>query len=202
MRKFIIFIICLNVSFISFAQIFDNIDEVYPFYGDFVAIKKGNQWAFINKNGEKVIDFRDDLVLSNVTTETAQPKASSFPIFKDGRCLIKRESDGKYYYGYIDEKGNEVITPQYLSASNFLKGYAIIVKHIKDTIGYNKVLKKNVVSYKLEEYIIDTKGELVKYLLTRNYTKSKNTLKIQSKFITPHLIAVKNEDNKWDIYNF
>ncbi|MDX1828992.1 MAG: WG repeat-containing protein [Lutibacter sp.] len=202
MRKFITFIICLNVSFISFAQIFNNIDEIYPFYGDFAAIKKGNQWAFINKNGEKVINFRNDLVLSNVTTETTQPKPSSFPIFKDGRCLIKREIDGKYYYGYIDKKGNEVITPQYLNASNFLYGYAIIVKHLKDTIGYNEVLKKNVVSYKLEEYIIDTKGEIVKYLLTRNYIKSKNTLKIQSKFIAPHLIAVKNEDNKWDIYNF
>lgn len=202
MRKFIIFIICLNISFISFAQILGNIDEVYPFYGDYAAIRKGNQWAFINKNGEKIIEFRKDLVLSNVTNETTQSKVFSFPIFKDGRCLIKKEIGGEYYYGYIDEKGNEIITPQFFNASNFLDGYAIIVKHLKDTIGYNEVLKKNVVSYKLEEYIINVKGEIVKYLLTRKYVKSKSTLEIQSKFLTPHLIAIKNKDNKWEIYNF
>jgi len=207
MKNLLILIICLNIHLEGFSQIIKDIDEVSPFHGDLAAIRKGNQWAFINKEGVKVIDFRDDLVLSNKENAVSQIKVSSYPIFKNGRCLIKKLIDGKYYYGFIDEKGKEIIPPQYLNASNFSNGFAIIVMFLKDTIGFNQIFKKHVVSHKLEEYVIDTSGDLVKYLYNaRTYFvskfKNRNLLEIQSKFVAPHLIAVKNKNNKWNIYNF
>ena len=203
MKKLVIFIICLNIQLISFAQIFSNIDEISPFHGDFAAIKKGDLWAIINKNGEKVIDFRNDLVLSEIANKENQSEISLYPIVEDGRCLIKKMIDGNYYFGYINENGEEVIAPTYLNATNFSNGFAIIVKYSKDSIGYNKIFKKNLIAHKLEEYIIDTQGNLVKYLYNgRNYIEGKTDITIQSKFLAPHLIAVKDENNKWKIYNF
>ena len=65
MKNLIIIIICLQFHFVSFAQIFNDIDQATPFQGDIAAVKKGNQWGFINKKGVLVIDFRNDFVLTN-----------------------------------------------------------------------------------------------------------------------------------------
>jgi hypothetical protein len=111
-----------------------------------------------------------------------------------------------YYYGFINEKGIEVIKPQFLNATNFSNGYAIVVTTTKDSIGFNVVLNKAVVSNIFEEYVINTSGELVKYLynprknVPANY---KNGIPIiESKFIAPNLVAVKNKNKKWDILQF
>jgi hypothetical protein len=204
MKKLLILIVCLSIHSASFSQIFSEIDEVYPFHGDFAAIKKANQWAFIDKEGKKTIDFRADLVLTNKLNSLNQ--TISYPVFNDGRCLIKKLKGDTYYYGFINEKGVEVIKPQFLNASNFSSGYAIVVLTSKDSIGYNVVLNKAVVSNIMEEYVIDTTGELVKYLynprknVPANY---KNGVPIiESKFIAPNLIAVKTKNKKWEIHQF
>lgn len=185
------------------AQIIKDIDEVSPFHEGLSAIKKADQWAFINNKGVKVIDFRNDLVTSK-TEETSK----SYPVFRDERCLIRKLIDGVYYFGYIDNNGKEIITPQYLNATNFKSGYAIVIVLEKEVIGFNESLGKNVVSYTLKEYIIDTSGITVKHLdNARNYVKSKykdNKLpSFYSKFIGPHLIAVQTTDAlKYNIYKF
>ncbi len=119
----------------------------------------------------------------------------------------KKQIDGVNYYGYIDKNGKEIIATQYLNAANFNRGYAIVIKFAKNIIGNNDVLGKQMVSYKLEEYIIDTSGNLVKYLdNARNSIPSKikkeTPPSFYSKFIAPHLIAVKTKDKKWNIYEF
>jgi hypothetical protein len=205
MKNIIIILICLQLHFISFAQIFNDIDDVTPFQGDIAAVKKGNQWGFIDKNGQLVIDFRSDFVLTN--TEAPKGIISSYPVFKDERCLIKKLIDDTYFFGYIDKKGNEVIEPIYLNATNYNNGYAIVILTSKDLIGYNKVLKKDIISSKIEEFVINTNGENVKYLENpRNNdtrkTKPKTPPEIYSRFIAPHIIAVKKKDQKWDIYEF
>ena len=204
MRKLLILLVCFSVYTGVFAQTLSDLDEVYPFQGDFAAIKKENQWAFINKEGKKIIDFRADLVLSNRLNSLNQ--TTSYPVFNDGRCLIKKLKGDTYYYGFINEKGEEVIKTQFLNATNFSNGYAIVVLSSKDSIGFNYVLKKAIVSDIIEEYVIDTSGELVKYLynprknVPANY---KNGIPIiESKFIAPNLVAVKNKNKKWDILQF
>ncbi|MEN8123744.1 MAG: WG repeat-containing protein [Bacteroidota bacterium] len=205
MKNLVILIISLIIHSFGYTQVIKNIDKISPFNEELSAIKKGEQWAFINEKGVMVIDFRDDLFCSKDETEI---NTDTYPVFKDGRCLIRKLNNGVYHYGYIDKNGKEIIACQYLNASNFKDGYAIIIDIEKKIIGFNKVLGKDVVSYNLKEYIIDTSGKKIKYLdNARGYTKPKGkTIKppsFYSKFIAPHLIAVKNiEEQKWDIYEF
>lgn len=205
MKNLVIIIICLQLHVVSFAQIFNDIDQATPFQGDIAAVNKGNQWGFINKEGTLVIDYRNDFVLTNNIDKMGI--VSSYPVFKDGRCLIRKLSGDTYFYGYIDETGNEVIKPNYLNASNFENGYAIVILTSINVIGYNEVLKKDIISSKIEEFIINPSGEKMKYLENpRSYDSPKTNPKtppvFYSKFIAPHLIAVKKKDQKWDIYEF
>ncbi len=185
---------------VGFTQVLSNIDEVIQINEDLIAIRNGNQWGFINEEGLLVIDYRDDFVLNNDETK-------SYPFFKDGRCLIRKLVGIEYLYGFIDTAGNEIIEPQYLNASNFYNGYTIISKLLKEKIGFNEVLKKDIISSKVEEFIIDIHGEVVLYLENPiNYIPptvvSKIPPKLHSKFIAPHLVAVMKKDEKWDIYEF
>lgn len=201
MKNFIILLICVHLHVVSFAQIFNDVDEVTQLQGAIIAVKKGNQWGFIDKDGTVVIDFRNDFVLTSITSDSGV--ILMYPIFKDDRCLIKKLIDDTYYFGYVNTKGEEVIKPIYLNATNFENGYAIVILPSKDKIGYNEVLKKDIVSSKIEEFIINSSGETVKYLENpRNNTSSKTPPVLYSKFIAPNIIAVKKKDLKWDIYKF
>ncbi len=210
MRNILLVVSCFIIYFVGYGQVTSNIDVVTPFHEGLAAIKTNNQWAFINKEGDKVIDFRDDLVSTKEKhfSDTDKSASVAYPIFNENRCLIKKLIDDVYYYGYIDKNGKEVIKAEYLNATNFNNGYAIVIKFAKNIMGTNDVLGKRMVSYKLEEYIIDTSGNLVKYLdNARNClpSKIKNNIapNFYSKFIAPHLIAVKNtKDQKWNIYKF
>ena len=200
MKKLIILLVCLFFTTENFAQMISNIDQISPFHDNLAAVKKDGKWGFINNDGVLVIDYRDDLVLSNL------PDANFlYPVFKDGRCLIKKLVDNKYFFGYINRLGETVVNHQFLNATNFFNGYAIIVQFTNDTIGYNKVLKKAVIANKIEEYIINTNGDKEAYLYNiRTYIPSELTIQlppsIRSKFIAPNLVAVKKDDHTWSIY--
>ena len=127
-----------------FSQVLNDVDAIFPFHENLAAVKKGNEWAFINREGEKVIDFRSDLIFSESTTNN-----SSHPMFVEGKCLIKKEVNDEYLYGYIDTTGNTIIEPQYLNATNFSKGYAMIIKPGVTTMGSNNVLGKKMIYSKL-----------------------------------------------------
>ncbi|HEY9221288.1 MAG TPA: WG repeat-containing protein [Lutibacter sp.] len=202
MKKLFLLILCFGIYSAAFAQILSGIDEVYPLQGEFAAIKKGDQWAFITKDGKIAIDFRNDLVLTNKVNASNQ--TTSYPIFYEGRCLIKKLIANTYYFGFINEKGVEVIKPQFLNATNFSNGYAIVVLASKDSIGFNQVLRKPIMSNYMEEYVIDTSGELVKYLYNPRKNVSANQKKgiptIESKFIAPNLVATKTKTKKWEIH--
>jgi len=209
MKNLLILIMCLSIHSVGFSQIVNNIDDISPYHEDLAAIRKGNQWAFINRKGEVVIDFRNDLVLNKEEDLLVETGVVSYPypIFKDGRCLIRKLIDDVYYYGYIDTNGKDIIAPKYLNASNFNNGFALTILLSKEVVGYNEVLKKDITSSRLEEYIIDISGDLHQFLYNpRNYVPSKiNKNKppmFQSKFIAPHLIAVKNKAGTWDIYDY
>lgn len=207
MKSLYFLFICLFVYSQSNSQILNEIDECFPFQGYFAAIKQDGKWGFINREGVQVINFRNDLVVEKSSQNVCNSEFEStiHPVLSDNRCLIKKLINGVYYYGYINEKGEEIIEPQFLNASNFMNGFAIIIKLVKTEIGYNELLKKQIIAEKLEEYIIDVNGNLYMFLNNiRNYVPLKNNTppEFHSKFIAPNLIAVKNKREKWDIYKF
>ena len=204
MKNLLILFILLQITTYSAAQIFNDIDKIYPFQEDLAAVKKGNQWGFINKQGVLVIDFRDDLVVS---TNKLNNNLSDFPIFKNNRCLIKKMIDDIYYYGYIDKTGTVVIKPQFLNATNFENEYALIIAPSLEVIGHNKLLNKNIISSNIEEFVINMNGEKVLYLenpIKYSVMERKSTVPpvFHSKFIAPNIVAAQKNDMKWDVYKF
>jgi len=202
MKNLLIIFFFLQITTLSIAQILSDVDEIYPFQEDLAAVQKNNQWGFINKQGELVIDYRSDLVVTNNLGNL-----SSYPVFKNNRCLIKKRIDEIYYYGYIDKTGTVVITPQFLNATNFKNGHALIIAPSKEVIGFNKLLNKDIISSNIEEFVINTMGEKVRYLenpfkYNLQKRKSKVPPAFHSKFIAPRIVAVQKHDMKWDVYQF
>jgi len=208
--KTLIVLLAFILNFnIMMPQVHQELDEIAPYQEDLAAIKKGDQWAFINRDGEVVIDYRSDLVssISENDLQMTTSKFRSYPHFVEGKCLIKKLTNGIYYYGFIDTKGNEVIAPEYVNATNFENGKSIVVKFEKIPVGSNDLLEKRVVNYRLEEKIIDSNGEIIKALFNFRKTIPKNVEgdvppQIMSKFLGPNLIAVQFETGKWEIDSF
>ncbi len=198
-QKVIELLLCLLFfAQISFAQVLKDVDEIFPFQGELVAIKKGSLWAFINSDGVKVIDFRNDLVATKDETTL-----KSYPLFMEDKCLIRKKINGIYYYGYIDKSGKTIIEPKFLNATNFKNGYALIIQLENSKMGSNSILGTSITNTKLEEYVIDSSGNTVKYLENaRGYTSSKKPPAINAKFISTNLVAVKGLNGKWTVHKF
>ena len=195
MKKLLITLVL--IPFLGIAQTIDNLEYVSSFNNDVAAIKKGNEWGFIDQDGKIIIDFRNDLVLTKTGNAT-------FPIFSNDRCLIAHQKNGVLYYGYIDKNGKTVITPQFLNATNFEYDKALVLKVEKETIGYNDIFKKDVVSYHYFEVVIDKEGKTLD-LLTQlavhvppKYKKNSNPIKITSRLISQDLALVKSK-NTWTL---
>ena len=199
MKKVIIlFFACLILPLIGITQTLDNLDYVAPVNDGVIAIKKGNQWGFIDETGNIVVNFRDDIV-------STEGKQISYPIFNNNRCLISQVKDGITYFGYIDKTGKTVIEPQYLNALNFNNEIAIVLELIKKSVGKNDVLDKKIISYRYFEVTIDKDGTIQNYLTPEgtHITLEKKYLKvppkIHSKLITNNLYTTKTKNNKWVI---
>lgn len=202
MKNIFIVIACLMIfPFIGSSQIIENIDQVTPFHEDLAAVKKGDKWAFINTSGEIVIDYRDDLVLSKTKKE-----GMYYPYFSDGKCLIKQKINGVVYYGYINNTGEVVIKPEYLNATNFDNGHAIVLKVSEEELGRNDLLDKRVVSYSYDELVIDASGNSKTFLtgpvhLVYKKDRLKKPPMIQSHFLSSNLVATKSKDSSWKLYS-
>lgn len=193
-----VLVILLLIPFFSFSQTAEELDFVAPFSDGVAAIKKANSWGFINDKGAIVINFRNDLVLT-------QFGDSNYPIFKNNRCLISEKKDGITYFGYIDKTGKTVIAPKFLNASNFKNNEAIALELIKNELGENEILGKNIVYYRYFNVTIDSDGNIKNYLNPKgvNVVLDKKYLrkppKITSKKIYDNIYAVFNENKKWTI---
>jgi hypothetical protein len=199
MKKVILlFFACLILPLIGITQTLDNLDYVAPVNDGVIAIKKGNQWGFIDETGNIVVNFRDDIV-------STEGNNISYPIFNNNRCIISQVKDGITYFGYIDKTGKTVIEPQYLNALNFNNEIAIVLELIKKSVGKNDVLDKKIISYRYFEVTIDKDGMIQNYLtpegthiiLEKKYLKVPP--KIHSKLITNNLYTTKTKNNKWVI---
>lgn len=198
MKKVVILCIAIiSIPFFSTSQNIKDVDYISPFHDGVSAIKKDNQWAFINAEGTIVVGFRDDLV-------STKSKEGNYPIFYDNRCLVKQKKEGIPYYGYIDKSGKVVIEPQFLNAVNFKKGHAIVLELVKVDLGETRSLDKKVYRYKYFEVIIDVSGSSKKYLTDAVYIglTPENLIKppvITSQFISENLVASKAKNKSWSI---
>ena len=199
MKKLVILLVVLFLIPVFLgAQTIENLDFISPFNDGLSAIKKDNQWAFINQEGSIVLNFRNDLVTSKFND-------GNYPIFINNRCLISKEIDGISYFGYIDTSGKTIIDPVFLNAQNFENNEAIVLKLTQEIIGKNDVLGKNIVQYKYYEVIIDTDGNINQYLTPKgfNLILDKKYLKIPpeitSRRISDNLYAIYGENKNWTI---
>jgi len=202
MNKLYFILLGLMVWIPANAQLMDNLEKVGHFNEGVAAIMKGDQWAFMDQEGNIVIPYRDDLV-----TQTDENGNMVAPEFHDGRAMISRKVDGIAYYGFIDKTGKEVIPANFINASPFKNGFAIVMQFSKEVVGQNKLLGKDVVSYKVEEYVIDTDGKAMTPMLhTRNCVpevlKKGKTPELSSVFMGGHVVAVQMADEHWEIYRF
>ncbi|MDU8885691.1 WG repeat-containing protein [Yeosuana sp. MJ-SS3] len=193
-KVFFLFFIFAIIPFHGISQTLENLDYISPFHNDIAAVKKGEQWAFINTKGDIIIDFRFDLVLDN----------NNYPVFNADRCKIVKEKEGITYFGFIDTTGKIVIKPEFLNVTNFNNEYAIAVKLEKEELGRNDLLGKPVVSYSYIEVVINLNGETINYLtqpthitLSDKYIRTPPV--ITSKFISENLVSLAGENDKWTI---
>lgn len=197
MKTVVILLITILMSPLhGISQTTEFYDFIAPFSEGYAAVKKGNQWSFINAEGSLTMNFRGDIV----ATATLD---GEYPVFKEERCLIVREEKGISYFGFMDTSGKIVIEPKYLNANNFNYGSAIVIQLKREVIGYNNLLGKDMVNYKSIEMMIDKEGNVKHKLsepevvsLDKNFYKKP---KITSKMISKSLIAVMNKEQKWSL---
>lgn len=194
----LLFTISVLIPILGNAQSLENLDYISPFHDDVAAISKNGQWAFVDKKGEIVVNFRDDLITTTFNDE-------NYPIFKNGRCLIGKQKEDILYFGYIDKTGKTVIEPQFLNAMNFNNKVTIVLKLVKQNVGKNSVFNKDVIHNKYYEVLIDINGNIKNYLtkdgvhvaLDKKFLSKPPSFR--SKQISENLYAVLDENNKWSI---
>lgn len=200
----IVFAVLLIVPFFGNSQIIENIDEIAPFSEGLAAVRKGEQWGFINEEGTLAIDFRKDLHWNtNADVSKSDVRGIRYPIFKEGRCLIKATAeDGVAVYGFIDTEGKVVVEPQFLNVYSFKDGYTTGVLFDKTFRGKNE-FNLNIYDFKFFDVLLNTSGEIVEYFDRRygiQMTKKRYALPdIRAKRLTDGLIAVHTEDKGWEI---
>lgn len=201
MKKLVILIISLLIfPFFGVTQNIENLDLVSPFHNGLAAIKKGAEWAFINKEGELVIDFRSDIVVTTTDNGT-------YPIFSGDRCQITEVKNGISYFGYIDKSGQTVIASQFLNVTNFNNGKALALELIKEEVTKNTALGKNVVYYKYFEVVIDDNGDILHYLnpsgvhITLDKDYLRKPPKITSIHLANNLYVAEDKNKKYKIIN-
>lgn len=205
-KNVLFFVICLFATIPLLAQEMEGFDRVTPFHEDLAAVKKSDQWAFMNPKGEIVIDFRSDMVTKGKGHIICCSKETTidYPLFNSGRALITVKKDGITHYGYIDTKGTTVLDPIYVGATHFHEGYAIVLKVYREVLGRNEVLGKEMFRHRYREVVIDRDGNEVLYVtrpMNLLYTEKhmKKPPKITARFISSGLISVKNDDGTLDV---
>lgn len=181
----------------------EAIDEIAPFSEGLAAVRRGNQWGFINNDGNLVIAFRDDLVWDKDADVTKSDILGvRYPLFKDGRCLVKKIEDEIPTYGFIDTNGGLVIDHQFLNVSPFDGGYTTGVVFDRVFRGNNE-FNLRIYDYKYHDVLMDAAGKIVEFfdrryniqLTIRRYELPELGVKLLSK----NLIALQTEDKRWKI---
>ncbi|WP_350285343.1 WG repeat-containing protein [uncultured Croceitalea sp.] len=184
------------------AQLPEALDEVAPFSEDLAAIRKGNDWAFIDDLGTIVIDFRSDIHWNPSAKETSKGvNAVRQPKFSDGLCMVRTYVDDIAVYGFINTKGELVIEHQFLNVHPFKNGFTTGVIYEKVFRGRNE-FKLDIYEHKFHEVLMDASGKIIEFLGRRyNIQMKKSRYKlptVSARLLNDQLVAVKIK-NDWAI---
>lgn len=105
-------------------------DEARHFHEDFAAVELYDRgWGFIDKTGKYIVEpcFNEVGDFYEGRARVRVLLGWSFHT-KDTVYEVRHDFDAKYNgkYGFIDEKGEFVVTPQYEEADNFYQGLAAV----------------------------------------------------------------------------
>lgn len=207
MKALFVAVLLFLITLPGFAQVQKDLEHIGPFQEGYAAVQKQDAWGFINEEGELVVDYRNDLIRNSSISQKVDLGVASqrYPVFKEGRSIIRQIKNDIPYYGYIDTSGKTVIEPQFLNVSSFSNGKALALKVDEEELGKNTVLGKRVVSYKYDVVLIDDQGEVLEYLagpfpVSVSRQKLRTPPEIAAKRISENLVAVKGTDNRWMIF--
>lgn len=193
------------LPFLTCAQGLQGFDDIAPFSEGLAAVRKGNQWGFINTGGDLVIEFRSDLVWQKEAVKNkADVRGIAYPRFKNGRCMIQKqlEEEKIVMYGFIDPSGKVVIEPEYLNLTEFDGDYALGILFTKTFRGENN-FGLRIFDYKFSEVVLNTGGEIMRLIEQRNNIQMaarRYTLpELQTRILAENLLAVKSPENKWKL---
>ncbi len=211
MKRLYLLILCIATAFFGISQTVDQInkplisgiDEVSPFHEGLAAVRKGNQWAFIDQNGILVIPFRDDVLANSAQSNTSGVSGIGYPKFKEGLCIIlKLTNEGIPLYGFMNSKGETVIEPQFINILPFEDKYTVGIFTRKSLRGKNE-FQLEIYDYTFTEVIVNKAGEMVWPIQERqNIVMSKKIFKLpelHAKLLSNDLLAVKGKDNYWKV---
>lgn len=205
---FLLFVMTALLSTSLSAQELVAFDQISPFHDGMAAVQKDGHWGFIDTQGNLVINFRDDLVADQMCQMDccATNSDQTYPMFINGRALIKESKKGIVHYGYIDKDGKTVIPTDFLRAKPFTKHGAIVMRLYKDTIGQNEVIGKNMISYSYNLEVIDINGKVTLHLDGPTHmTYSKNRVEalpeLVAKFLNEKLVSIRLADS-WELRRF
>lgn len=197
----------LMVPLLTFSQVIEGLEFIGPANEGHIPVLKNNKWGFINSQGEVVINFRSDLIQNEKTSSKIDVGVASqqIPSMHDGRIIIKKVIDKIPYYGFIDSSGKTVIEPEFLNVSNFDNGLAFALKIEEKFLGRNELLDITIKSYNYDVVLIDKEGEVKQYLagpfpVGISREKLREAPRIEARWVSKDLIAVKNPQKKWEIY--
>lgn len=182
----------------------DFLDEIAPFSEGLAAVRKGNQWGFINQQGELVIDFRGDVYTSTqVDQSRTDVLGIKYPMFNEGLCLIQSTvEDGVPVFGFIDTSGKVVIEPQFLNIFPFEDGFTTAVLFDKSFKGENE-FKLKIYEYKFFDVGVSTTGEITDFFEKRDHiqmTRKRYKMpEIGAKMLTKNLVATHKLGQGWSI---
>ncbi len=196
MRKSIALCVVFAVAFSAMAQTLEGLDFIAPFNDGVAAVKKGDQWTFIDDSGKLIFPFRNDLAISVVDNK-------KYPVFENDRCLIAEKKEGITYFGYVNKEGVVVVQPQFLNATNFQDQGAIVLLLEKKENGKN-IIGKSIYSHIYSHVVINAEGTIVKYLddprhITLSDKFIANPPKITARFVSNDVVTYKTADKKWAI---
>ena len=203
-KRIFLWVFTILVALPISAQVLQNIDEIAPFSEGLAAVRKGQQWGFINEEGKLVIEFRDDIYTSPKVDVTKTDVLSvKYPMFNEGLCLIKNTvEDGVPVFGFIDKTGAVVIKPQFLNVFPFKNGFTTAVLFDKTFKGENE-FKLKIYEYKFFDVRLNTAGEITDYFEKRDHIqmtiKRYEMPEIGAKIINENLVATKKVGKGWSI---
>ena len=102
----------------------------YEHAGDFcngyAAVHDGNEWLFVDKQGNEIRLENKYEQLGNFSDGLA--RVSAFCVWREGLAYHSDYYDDAGIWGYVDKNGKEVISPQYIYAFDFQNDRAIVAK--------------------------------------------------------------------------